>query len=35
MEEDEIRQYILRAITDIARKCNTSNSVVIKIIRKI
>lgn len=33
--EDEIKGYIERAIPDIARKCNTDNLTVIKIIKKI
>ena len=33
--EKEIEGYILRAITDIARKCNTDNSSVIQTIKKI
>jgi len=33
--EEEIEGYILRAITDIARKCNTDNLTIIKIIKKV
>ena len=35
MDDEEIKNYILRAIPDIARKCNTDNQTVIETIKKI